>query len=210
MRYTPRFSVGLTGGIASGKSTAASVFSECGACVVDADAHSRALTASGGGAIAAIKAQFGAQMIDASGALNRNAMRTLAFSNPQAKQQLTQILHPLIFQACATQAAATKAPYYVFDIPLLLEAGGDWQTRFDALVIIDVPLSLQISRIKTRNQWDDATIEAVLAQQVSQAKRKAAAQATPEKVFLINNEGELSALAAKIKALHAFFLEKAR
>lgn len=199
MRYTDTFSIGLTGGIASGKSTAAQVLRHLGATVVDADAHSRRLTAVGGAAIEPIRAAFGADFINAAGALDRSVMRSHVFANPAAKKILESILHPMIFQACALEAQAWQsvahAPYVVFDIPLLLESGADWRMRFDFLAVIDVSPEVQLARLRARGFGTEADIAGVLKAQLTQAQRHAVVQAAGQNGTCISNEGDVAALA---------------
>jgi len=117
--------IGLTGGIGSGKSTVAGLLVQAGAYPIDADALARACTAPGGAAMDAIAAQFGPTFIDATGALDRQRMRAAAFSDPQVKQRLEAIIHPLVGQAIAAhtrQAQAQGARCAVYDIPLLVES----------------------------------------------------------------------------------------
>ena len=120
--------VGLTGGIGSGKSAAADAFEKLGATVVDTDAISHELTGPGGAAIAEIRRQFGSAFIDASGAMDRKRMRDLVFSDPEEKQRLEALLHPMIRAESARRIAAAKGPYAVHVVPLLIESP-DHRTR---------------------------------------------------------------------------------
>ena len=125
--------LGLTGGIGSGKSTVGQMLAECGAAVIDADALSRSLTAPGGLAMPQIEVEFGAQAVDAQGALDRDFMRQLVFQDPGARQRLEAIIHPLVghlTQRQALQAEAAGARCLVFDVPLLVESGR-WRKQLD-------------------------------------------------------------------------------
>ena len=113
--------IGLTGGIGSGKSTVAAAFAALGAVVIDSDAIARQLTEPGGAAIDALRRAFGCEFIDSSGALDRQKMRTLAFSDAGAKRRLESILHPLIGALTAAQSRDNDDSVLVFDVPLLVE-----------------------------------------------------------------------------------------
>lgn len=169
--------LGLTGGIGSGKSTFAALLAARGAAWIDADAIARTLTAPGGAAIAAIRTQFGADFIDASGALNRAAMRALAFAQPQARARLEAILHPLIGQEtqAQAQAAATQGrAAALFDIPLLVESG-HWAAQLDAVAVVDCSVETQITRTMARSGLTRAAVQAIIASQASRAQRRTAA-----------------------------------
>ncbi len=176
--------IGLTGGIGSGKSTVAAALVELGgALLVDTDAISRALTAPGGGAMAAIEARFGRPFVASDGALDRAAMRELAFRDPAAKQALESILHPMIGAETARQAAlATPGQRVVFDVPLLVESGR-WRRLVDRVLVVDCDESTQIARVMARSGLSDGAVRAILAQQATRAQRRAAADA------VIHNDG---------------------
>ena len=176
--------IGLTGGIGSGKSTVATALVELGgALLVDTDAISRSLTAPGGGAMPAIEAQFGARFVASNGALDRAAMRELAFHDPKAKQALEAILHPMIGAETARQAAlAAPGQHVVFDVPLLVESGR-WRRLVDRVLVVDCDEATQIARVMARSGLSEAAVRAILAQQATRAQRRAAADA------VIHNEG---------------------
>lgn len=172
--------LGLTGGIGSGKSTVAALLAARGACVVDADAIARAVTAAGGAAIAPIAAAFGPGFIDTAGALNRNAMRALVHRDAQARQRLEAIVHPLVMQESRRQAQAAQAtgsPLVVFDIPLLAESGPRWRRLVDRVLVVDCEPETQIARVMQRNAWPREQIEGILAAQASRSARLAVADA---------------------------------
>ena len=187
--------IGLTGGIGSGKSTAAQVLAQLGAAVIDADALARSVTAPGGPAIAPLRAAFGDAVIDAQGGLDRQHMRELAFSDAKAKAQLEAIVHPLVKAAIDRQAQSALddgARVLVFDIPLLVESGR-WRERVDGVLVIDCSEDTQIARVQARNGWPRAQILAVIQAQATRAQRQAAAD------WLILNEGlGLDAFAAAV------------
>ncbi len=169
--------IGLTGGIGSGKSTVAAQLAGLGAVVVDTDVISRRLTLPGGAAITEIAAQFGADYIDASGALDRARMRTLAFADVSARQRLEAILHPLIRAETARQAdAAGSAAAIVFDVPLLVESGR-WREQVDKILVVDCSEAVQVQRVIARSGWAEDAVRAVMAQQASRAARRACADA---------------------------------
>jgi dephospho-CoA kinase len=171
--------VGLTGGIGSGKSTLGQMLQSCGAALIDADAIDRCVTAAGGAAISDIRATFGADAIDATGAMDRARMRALAFANPQARAQLEAIVHPWVTRLSAQQAQdATAAGHraIVFDIPLLVESG-HWVRKLDAVVVVDCSNETQIHRVMARNGLQRAAVQAILGTQASRPARRAAADA---------------------------------
>ena len=181
--------LGLTGGIGSGKSTVAQMLVAHGGTLIDADAVSRATTASGGTAIAAIAAQFGKQAITPEGAMNRDVMRQLVFADPAAKLQLEAIIHPLVSHEATRQAIKAQSAgsaFVVFDIPLLVESRR-WRQQLDKVLVIDCEEATQIYRVLARqsgNQgWTQDAVEKVMAQQASRRQRRAAAD------WLIYNDG---------------------
>lgn len=168
--------MGLTGGIGSGKSTAASTLVACGAHLVDTDAIARALTLPGGAAIPALAAEFGAAAITPDGALDRENMRRLAFADPGAKARLEAILHPLIGAEASRQAATAGGRPVVFDVPLLTESS-HWRARVDRVLVIDCDEATQIDRVAQRPGWTEEAARRVIAQQAPRAARRAIADA---------------------------------
>lgn len=189
--------VGLTGGIGSGKSTVAGFLREAGAAIVDTDAISRALTLPGGAAMPAIAEQFGAEFVTADGALNRDRMRALAFSDAAAKRRLEAILHPLITAEALAQAEAARAPLVVFDVPLLVESSR-WRPRVARVLVVDCTVDTQRARVLQRPGWTHERVEGALAAQATREARRAAADA------VILNEGlPLAALRSEVVSLAA-------
>ncbi|MBS0317237.1 MAG: dephospho-CoA kinase [Proteobacteria bacterium] len=169
--------IGLTGGIGSGKSTVAAILQELGAVIVDADQIARTLTAPGGGAIAAIRAQFGADFITPDGALDRDRMRAAAFDDPEVKRRLEAIVHPLVGEESRRQAeAAVQAGRrcIVFDIPLLVESG-HWRPRLDQVLVLDCTVQTQVDRVVARSKLSRDAVERIVAAQASRLARLAAA-----------------------------------
>ena len=197
------FRLGLTGGIGSGKSTVAQRLAERGATVIDADAISRSLTAAGGAALPAIAQQFGDDLIDSSGALNRARMRELVFANAQTRQQLEAILHPLIAQLSLQQytaAVTAGCKLVVHDIPLLVESGHR-QRELDAILVVDCRESTQVARVMTRSGLTAQAVQSIIAAQASRQQRLAAAD-----WVIYNDEGvTIEALNAYTDQIAAWF-----
>ncbi|MCC6854255.1 MAG: dephospho-CoA kinase [Rubrivivax sp.] len=192
--------IGLTGGIGSGKSTVAALLAARGLHLVDTDALARELTQAGGAGIAPIAAAFGAGVIDAAGALDREAMRALAFADAGAKARLEAILHPLIGEQAGARAAAAGGAPVVFDVPLLAESNR-WRARVDRVLVVDCGEAAQIARVAARPGWSEDAARRVIVQQASRARRRAIADA------VIHNDGiTLAALAAEVAALLALWL----
>jgi dephospho-CoA kinase len=193
--------IGLTGGIGSGKSTVAGMLAAKGAAVVDADAISRSLTASGGRAMAAIAQTFGTHMVDAQGAMDRQAMREAVFQNPKAKQQLEAIIHPLVSLITAEQAQAAVQSGHrvlVFDVPLLVESGERWRKQVDRVIVVDCDAQTQRQRVMDRSGLAAEEIDRIIGLQASRAQRLACADQ------VIFNQGlslaELEAQVAQVAA----------
>ena len=192
--------IGLTGGIGSGKSPVAAMLVEQGAALIDADAISRACTAAGGAALPAIAREFGPQLIAADGALDRAAMRELVFRDPDARQRLEAIVHPLVgaeTERQARQALAQGRRLLVFDVPLLVESIERWRQRVDRIVVVDCEPETQIARVMARNQLPRAQVEQILAAQASRAQRLAVADA----VIFNGADVTLQALRAQVRQL---------
>jgi len=188
--------IGLTGGIGSGKSTVGAMLASLDAVVIDTDLIARRLTVTGGAAIDAIRAAFGADFIDPSGALDRPRMRQAAFDDPATRTRLEAILHPLIGVEVEREAElASATPVLVFDVPLLVESGR-WRSRVDAVWVVDCDEAVQIARVAARAGWSEEAARAVIAQQAARPTRRAAADA------VIHNQGiSLAELAAEVHSL---------
>ncbi|WP_322993833.1 dephospho-CoA kinase [Limnohabitans sp.] len=195
--------LGLTGGIGSGKSTVASMLAVKGAAVIDADAISRSFTAPGGRAMAAIAQTFGPQMVDAQGAMDRQAMRQAVFQNPQAKQKLEAIIHPLVSQITAEQAQAAVQSGHrvlVFDVPLLVESGERWRKQVDRVIVVDCDAETQRQRVMARSGLAAEEIDRIIALQASRAQRLACAD-----LVILNQGLNLSQLESKVAQVAADF-----
>ena len=188
-------SIGLTGGIGSGKSTVAATLVQLGAVLIDSDAIAREIALPGGVAIAQLQAEFGADALDENGGLNRARMREMAFSDTSVKRRLEAILHPLIGFETERRAAAAGQKVRVFDVPLLVESTR-WRSRVDKVLVIDCSNDTQIARVTQRSGWSADMVQTVIAQQASREKRRACADA------VIHNDGISAAeLAQQVSAL---------
>ena len=177
--------IGLTGGIGSGKSTVLAMLQALGAVPVDADAISRATTAAGGAAIAAIAQQFGPEFVTADGALDRARMRERAYAQPESRRALERIIHPLVAAEITRQVEAAEAAgarCIVFDIPLLVESGR-WRAQLDRVLVVDCAPATQVARVVARSALAPDEVRAIIAAQAPRALRLAAAD------VVICNEG---------------------
>jgi dephospho-CoA kinase len=194
------FVVGLTGGIGSGKSAAASEFERLGAAVVDTDAIAHALTQTGGAAIPEVQRIFGRHMIGEGGAMDRNRMRERVFADPSARQALEALLHPMIRKESRRLIAAAQGPYVIHVVPLLVESP-DYRRRVDRVLVVDVPEELQIERVRARSGLSEAQVRAILASQATREDRLAAAD------DVIENRGTIDALRKQVAAFHQKYLQ---
>ena len=192
------FQLGLTGGIGSGKSTVAQMLADRGAAIIDADAISRATTASGGAAMAAVREQFGPEFVAADGSLDRARMREKVFKDPTARQRLEAIIHPLVTRETERQAGAAMQAgkrCLVFDVPLLAESSR-WQGRVDKVLVVDCDPETQVQRVVARNGLSADEVRRIIAAQSSREKRLAIAD------WVILNDGlSLDELREKVNAL---------
>ncbi len=190
--------IGLTGGIGCGKSTVAALFHNYGIPVIDADVIAHQLTQPGQPALADIAQVFGNHVMNSDGSLHRGQVRELIFSDAEKKQQLESILHPLIFAQMQTQIALLTAPYCLVCIPLLIEKH---KTAFvDRVLVVDCSTSLQLERVKMRDNLTTLQIEAIIAAQASRAERLQAAD------DIIDNSNSAVQLAQQVKTLHNSYL----
>ena len=199
------FSVGLTGGVGSGKSTIATMLSRLGAAMVDADAVAHQLTAADGTAMPALRETFGAEVIAADGSLDRARMRTLAFSDAAVRRQLESLLHPMIRVAMRDGAAeliAGGSPYVVFVIPLLVEAASG-RSDFDRILLIDCSETIQIARVRSRPGIDEALARKMIAVQATRQQRLAMAH------DVLVNEAPLELMEGRVELLHRSYLQYA-
>lgn len=191
--------IGLTGGIGSGKSTVARLLVECGGWLVDTDAIAREVTLPGGAAIPALARQFGPSMIDANGALDRDRMRTLVFADPAAKARLESIVHPLIGLEAMRRAGEADGRPVIFDVPLLAESR-HWRERVARVLVVDCGEATQVARVMQRSGWTEDAVRRVIAQQAPRALRRSIADA------VIHNDGlSPEALREEVRRLWALW-----
>ena len=190
--------IGLTGGIGSGKSTAAARFAALGVPVIDTDVIARELVAPGQPALARIVERFGAEMLDAGGALRREVLRARVFANAGARRDLEILLHPLIREESLRRIARLQAPYCIWVIPLLRETGA--RSDLDRILLIDCPEAVQRQRVLERDGLDVASLEGILAAQASRGQRRAIAD------DIILNDGTPEALRQAVDEHHAAYL----
>lgn len=192
---TQRLTVGLTGGIGSGKTTVAHMLAGCGATIIDADAISRSLTEAGGAALIPIKQLFGEEVIGADGALNRGAMREIVFAQPASRTKLEAIIHPLVQMRISAAIQNAPTDVVVLDIPLLVESPR-WRKQIDLIVVVDCNVETQVSRVMQRNGWAASTIEAIIQSQATRGDRLKAAD-----VVIFNEKSNLSILKNQVNSL---------
>jgi dephospho-CoA kinase len=177
--------IGLTGGIGSGKSTVAQLCVSLGARLVDTDAIAREITGPGGAGTQALVREFGHEVLDAHGALDRSRMRQQAFADSSIRHRLEKQLHPIIGRVALERASQSPTPpIVVFDVPLLSESS-DWRRRCDRIVVVDCNEATQVERVVSRSGWPEEQVRQVIAQQSSREQRLAIADA------VIYNDGRL-------------------
>ncbi len=186
--------VGLTGGVASGKSTVSAILAELGAVVIDADALAREVVARGTPGLDAVVAEFGPSLLTPEGDLDRPAMGRLVFGDEAARRRLEAIVHPLVIKRMAElEAAAGEDDVVVHDIPLLAEGGR--ADTFDAVVVVDTPRDLQVQRMLSDRGWTREDAESRIAAQATREERRAVA------THVIDNNGSLEDLRARVEAV---------
>lgn len=195
--------IGLTGGIASGKSTVTQRFAELGVPVIDADIASRTVVEPGTPGLAQVVERFGAGVLGADGQLDRRALRNLIFKDSSLRQALDAILHPLIRAEMEREAAQAGGPYVVMAIPLLVE-GRSSTKRVDRVLVVDADETLQIQRLQARDGGSEDEARAIIVSQASRAARLAAA----DDVLL--NAGTVAELRQGVDRLHEQYLQLAQ
>jgi dephospho-CoA kinase len=193
------FCVGLTGGIGSGKSAAASLFGKLGAAIVDTDEISHQLTAPGGDALPELTRQFGAASISASGGLDRARMRDLVFRDATAREKLEAILHPMIRERTRAGIATARAPYVIVVVPLLFETGA-YLDIVKRVVVVDCDEGTQIRRVVARSGIAADEVRRIMAAQLPRAERVKRAD------DVLDNNGDLEALKPQVARLHDRYL----
>jgi dephospho-CoA kinase len=193
--------IGLTGGIASGKTVTAELFAELGAQIIDTDDIARQLVAPGQPALADIAATFGSEILTPDGELDRAKLRERVFETEADRRRLEAILHPRIRRTTLERAAAAGGPYQVLVVPLLLETG--FEALVDRILVVDCPESLQRQRLLERDGEDQARVDHIMAAQLHRAERLKAAD------DVIDNAGSLAETRTQVQALHKRYLELA-
>lgn len=188
--------VGLTGGIGSGKSEAARLFTELGAAVVDTDVIAHRLTAPGQPAVQRIAELLGADVLAADGSLNRASLRRKVFADPASRKALEGLLHPLIRQAVVQELAQpSSSPYAVVVVPLLFETGA-YADAIARSLVIDCDEALQVSRAMARSRLSEAEVRTIMAAQCPRTRRLQLAD------DVVQNNGSLQQLAEQVRQLH--------
>jgi dephospho-CoA kinase len=187
--------VGLTGGVASGKSTVSAILAELGAVFIDADLLAREVVAPGTGGLAAIVEEFGSGVLGPDGDLDRPRLGALVFADPERRRALEAIIHPRVrARAAEIEAAAPEDSLVVHDIPLLAETGQ--AASFDAVVVVDVPVEVQVERMVSIRGMSEADARARIAAQADRDGRLAAA------TYVVENTGSLDELRARVEELY--------
>jgi dephospho-CoA kinase len=196
------FRVGLTGGIASGKSTAAKFFGALGVPILDSDQVAREVVEPGQPPLERLVERFGRGILTPDGHLDRPALRDIVFSDPKARTDLENLTHPAIGAALEARSAAAGGPYQILVIPLLVEK--NLGAHVDRVLVVDCDEQLQIRRLHARDGSTRAQAQAILDVQVSRSTRLKAAD------DVITNEADMSAVKTQVAALHARYLGLAR
>lgn len=191
-----RFCVGVTGGVASGKSEVTRRFEALGIVVADADVAARAAVAVGSEGLAQVAAAFGSDVLDTEGALDRAAMRRIVFGDEASRKRLEAIVHPLVRRLLREQSQAATSPYAIVAIPLLAEGGGrEAYPWLDRCLVVDVPVAVQQARVMQRDNIDAALAQRMIAAQATREARLAIAD------DIVVNDGAIEALQAQVEAL---------
>ena len=195
------FRVGLTGGIASGKSTAAKFFGALGVPILDSDQIARDVVEPGQPPLERLVERFGPAILTPDGHLDRPALRDIVFSDPRARADLEALTHPAIGAAMEAQSAAAGGPYQILVIPLLVEK--NLAAHVDRVLVVDCDEALQVRRLRDRDGSTPAQVQAILRAQAPRATRLKAAD------DVIHNDADMSAVRDQVATLHARYLELA-
>jgi dephospho-CoA kinase len=198
------FSIGLTGGIGSGKTTVADMFAARGVPVIDTDLIAHQITAPGGVAMPLIESAFGLEYVAADGSLDRAKMRTRVFADPAAKVQLESITHPLIRAESERQRSEAQGAYHIVVVPLLIEAG-ERASKVERILVVDCPVETQIERVMQRNGFTRDQVLAIIARQATREARLAAA----DDVVVNDRTATLDTLQREVDALHVRYVAMA-
>ena len=196
------FTVALTGGIASGKTTVSDHFQKLGVPVIDTDLISRDTVAPGQPALALIAETFGKDVLSETGQLNRQQLRDMIFSDANKRQQLEAIMHPAIYAEVDKRLQQLNADYAIVVIPLLIETGADFQA--DRVLVVDVPESVQLSRVMQRDNIGETQAQQILDAQAPRDARLARAD------DILLNTGLPKQLCEDVEVLHRKYLHLAQ
>lgn len=197
-----KFIVGLTGGIASGKTMVANAFADLGVAVIDTDIVARQVVEPGQPALAQVVDAFGEEILDESGALDRKALRDIVFSDDQQRQRLESILHPVIRDETFRQARDADGPYVIIVVPLLFESPmKDAMTR---ILVVDCSEETQLSRLMARDHESAANARRIMATQATRKQRLSIAD------DVVTNDSTPEAAREAVKALHESYLAQAK
>lgn len=200
-RPGPRLVVGLTGGIASGKSLVGAMFVKLGVPLVDTDVVAREVVAPGQPGLDAVAAEFGPAVLSPQGELDRRALRSLVFADESRRRNLESLLHPLIRRRTRDKLADLEAPYAIVAVPLLVET--DFGELVDRILVVDAPESVQLERLMRRDATPKAEALAMLRAQADRATRLKAAH------DVIDNSGAIEATRRQVELLHRSYLDLA-
>jgi dephospho-CoA kinase len=198
------FSIGLTGGIGSGKTTVADMFAALGVPVIDTDLIAHQITAPGGVAMPLIESTFGPHYVAPDGSLDRARMRTRVFSDNAAKAQLESITHPLIRAESERQRNEARGAYHIVVVPLLIEAG-ERASKVARILVVDSPVETQIERVMQRNGFTRDQVLTIIARQATREARLAAA----DDVVVNDSAATLDTLQREVGALHMRYVAMA-
>jgi dephospho-CoA kinase len=196
-----RFRIGLTGGVASGKSTVANLFAALGVPIVDTDLLSREVVAPGSPLLRQITDHFSMQVMSGDGTLNRQELRKRIFEDAEQRKWLEALLHPAIRDLTDARCEAASGPYVIVAIPLLVETAG--KARFDRVLVVDCDPDLQLARLMARDGAKREEALRMLAAQSSRSERLAVAD------DVIHNDGDLASLRDQVAKLHAGYVATA-
>jgi dephospho-CoA kinase len=197
----PIFRVGLTGGIASGKTTVANLFAALGVPIIDTDVLAREVLEPGTPLLAEVLGHFGSAVAAPDGTLDRRALRARIFAEPAERRWLEERTHPAIRARTDALSAASRGPYVIVAIPLLVETGG--ADRFDRVLVVDADPAVQLARLQARDGTPRAEAQRILAAQATRDARLAVAD------DVIHNDGDVAALRDQVAALHRRYVEAA-
>ena len=195
--------VGLTGGIASGKTTVSDAFAELGACVVDTDRGAREVVAPGQPGLKEVADAFGHGILRPDGTLDRARLRELVFRDPPARQRLEAVLHPRIRDWALQRIHQATGPYVILVVPLLVESGA-LREVVSRVLVVDVPEAVQLARLRQRDGASEAQARSILAAQASRSERLAIAD------DVLVNDADTDTLRRRVEALHRRYLSLTR